>query len=419
MKTIMEIGKAAKMAAYKLATATTEQKNQALLNMAEELEVNYDDIMEANTLDMANAMGNNKPQAFLDRLMLTEERIKGMAAGLRALVDLPDPIGTVDRTWTAAQEIEVQKVRVPMGVIGIIYEARPNVTADGAGICLKTGNAVILRGGSDAINSNLIIGRLLAKGIQDAGLPAESVQVVEDTSRETANKMMSLNEYINLLIPRGGKGLIQSVINTATVPVIETGAGNCHVFVDETANLKKAVDIIINAKTQRPAVCNAIESLLVAEGKAHRALPVIAESLRKAKVEIRGCEKTVEILKENRFDVTPATEEDYYTEYGSLILSCKVVKDVYEAVDHINEHGTHHSDCIITEDETNAKVFQMGVDSAAVYVNASTRFTDGEQFGFGAEIGISTQKLHARGPMGLEEMTSYKYLVCGDGQIRK
>lgn len=419
MKTINEIGKAAKAASYKLAAATTEQKNQALLNMAEELEVNFDFIMEANTLDMANAMGNNKPQAFLDRLMLTEERIKGMAAGLRALVELPDPIGKTERTWKAAQEIEITKVRVPMGVIGIIYEARPNVTADGAGICLKTGNAVILRGGSDAINSNLIIGRLLAKGIADAGLPAECVQVLEDTSRETANKMMSLNEYINLLIPRGGKGLIQSVIKNATVPVIETGAGNCHIFVDETANLKKAVDIIINAKTQRPAVCNAVESLLVAEKNAHRSLPVIAESLRKAKVEIRGCEKTVEILRENRFDVTAATEEDYSAEYGGLVLSCKVVKDVYEAIEHINQYGTHHSDCIMSEDEASIKAFQTGVDSAAVYVNASTRFTDGEQFGFGAEIGISTQKLHARGPMGLEEMTSYKYLVCGNGQVRK
>ena len=419
MKTINEIGKAARAASYKLAAATTEQKNRALLNMAEQLETYFDDIMEANTLDMANAMANNKPKAFLDRLMLTEERISDMAAGLRALVDLPDPIGKIDRTWTAAQDIEVSKVRVPMGVIGIIYEARPNVTADGAGICLKTGNAVILRGGSDAINSNLIIGRLLAKGIEDAGLPKDSVQVLEDTSRETANKMMTLNEYINLLIPRGGKGLIQSVIKNSTVPVIETGAGNCHVFVDETANLKKAVDIIINAKTQRPAVCNAVESLLIAEKNAEKSLLVIAEALRKAEVEIRGCEKSVEILTANRFAAVPATEEDYYTEYGGLIISCKIVKDVYEAIDHINEHGTHHSDCIVTEDEANAAAFQTGVDSAAVYVNASTRFTDGEQFGFGAEIGISTQKLHARGPMGLEEMTSYKYLIKGDGQIRK
>ena len=418
MKTIIEIGKAAKAASYKLAAATTEQKNQALLNMAEELEKNFDDIMEANTLDMANAMANDKPKAFLDRLMLTEQRIDDMAAGLRALVDLPDPVGNVQRTWTATQGIEISKVSVPMGVIGIIYEARPNVTADGAGICLKTGNAVILRGGSDAINSNLIIGRVLAKGAARAGLPEESVQVVADTGRETANKMMTLNEYISLLIPRGGKGLIQSVLQNATVPVIETGAGNCHVFVDETANLKKAVDIIMNGKIQRPAVCNSVESLLVAESIAERALPVIAEDLSKAKVEIRGCEKAVAILSGNGFAVQPATEEDFYTEYNSLIISIKVVADVNEAVEHINEHGTHHSDCIVTENKENAAIFQRGVDSAAVYVNASTRFTDGEQFGFGAEIGISTQKLHARGPMGLEEMTSYKYLVTGNGQVR-
>ena len=419
MKTITEIGQAAKSASYKLAVATTEQKNKALLNMADLLEKYYDDIMEANTLDMANAMAKDKPKAFLDRLMLTEARIKGMAKGLRDLVELPDPIGNIDDTWTGAQGIEITKIRVPLGVIGIIYEARPNVTADGAGICLKTGNAVILRGGSDAINSNLILGRLLSQGAAEAGLPAESVQVVEDTSRETANKMMKLNEYISLLIPRGGKGLIQSVIQNATVPVIETGAGNCHVFVDETANLKKAVDIIINAKTQRPAVCNAIESILIAEKRAEHSLLVIAEALRKAEVEIRGCAQTVEILTANGFKATPATEEDYYAEYGALILSCKIIKDVAEAVDHINKYGTHHSDCIITEDEENAKFFQAGVDSAAVYVNASTRFTDGEQFGFGAEIGISTQKLHARGPMGLNEMTGYKYLVKGDGQIRQ
>ncbi|MGI5825058.1 MAG: glutamate-5-semialdehyde dehydrogenase [Bacillota bacterium] len=419
MKTITDIGKAAKKAAYKLAVATTEQKNQALLNMAEQLEKNYDDIMEANTLDMANAMAKDKPKAFLDRLMLTEARIKGMAKGLRDLVELPDPIGNIDDKWTAAEGIEITKIRVPLGVVGIIYEARPNVTADGAGICLKTGNAVILRGGSDAINSNLMVGRLLAKGIADAGLPAEAVQVVEDTSRETAGKMMILNRYISLLIPRGGKGLIQSVVQNATVPVIETGAGNCHVFVDSAANLKKAVDIIINAKTQRPAVCNAVESLLVAEERAEHSLLVIAEALRKAEVEIRGCERTVEVLSAQGFDVTPAADEDYYAEYGALILSCKVVKDVEAAIEHINQYGTHHSDCIITENEENAALFRAGVDSAAVYVNASTRFTDGEQFGFGAEIGISTQKLHARGPMGLNEMTSYKYLINGSGQIRK
>lgn len=419
MKTILEIGQAAREAAYQLAAAPTEQKNRALLNMAEQLEKNYDDIMEANTLDMANAMAKDKPKAFLDRLMLTENRIQGMAKGLRDLVELPDPVGTVDAHWKGAQDIDITKIRVPLGVIGIIYEARPNVTADGAGICLKTGNAVILRGGSDAINSNLILGRLLAKGIAEAELPPSSVQVVEDTSRDTANKMMTLNRYIDLLIPRGGKGLIQSVVQNATVPVIETGAGNCHIFVDETADLKKAVDIIINAKVQRPAVCNAVESLLVAEGIAEKALPVIAEALRKEKVEIRGCARTVEILRQMNFPVTEATEEDYDTEYSALIISCKVVKDVKEAVAHINLHGTHHSDCIITQTRYHAEYFQVAVDSAAVYVNASTRFTDGEQFGFGAEIGISTQKLHARGPMGLNEMTGYKYLVNGNGQIRK
>ena len=416
---IKEIGRKAQAAAQVLAAAGSEQKNQALELMAQQLLQNTEQILSANAQDMAAAKEKGMTVAFQDRLLLTEERIQDMATGLLALAELPDPIGEIEDSWQGAQGIEISKVRVPLGVIGIIYEARPNVTADGAGICLKTGNAVILRGGSDAINSNLAIGELLSKGAEMAGLPKASVQVVSDTSREVATELMRMNEYLSLLIPRGGAGLIQSVLKNATVPVIETGVGNCHIFVDETANLEMAAAILINAKTQRPSVCNAAESLLVAAGCAEKALPYLAKALIDAGVEIRGCEKTAAILAKAGLACTPATDEDYYKEYGALIISCKVVADCRAAIEHINKYGSHHSECIVTENPENARMFQALVDAAAVYANVSTRFTDGFQFGFGAEIGISTQKMHARGPMGLREMTSYKYIISGDGQIRK
>jgi len=413
---ILEVGKAAKAASAALAAADSATKNKALELMAAELINHTDEILAANAIDMAAAKEKGMTVAFQDRLLLTEARVKDMADGLLALKALPDPIGEVEKSWDAAQGIHIEKVRVPLGVIGIIYEARPNVTADGAGICLKTGNAVILRGGSDAINSNLAVGALLAKGAAAAGLPAESVQVVADTSRDTATKLMQMNEYLNLLIPRGGAGLIQSVVKNATVPVIETGVGNCHIFVDATADVEMAKNILINAKTQRPAVCNAAEGLLIAEENAAEVLPVLAAALKEAGVEIRGCEKVQAIL---GADCVPATEEDFYKEYGALIISCKVVKDVQEAIEHINKYGSRHSECIVSRDEANIKLFQALVDAAAVYANVSTRFTDGFQYGFGAEIGISTQKMHARGPMGLYEMTSYKYVISGEGQCRK
>ena len=420
MKTdILAIGAAARAAALELASADTEKKNQALCLMAAELRKHQADILAANGEDMSNGREKGMPAAFLDRLLLTETRLEEMAHGLELLAALPDPIGKVEKGWYAAQNIRVEKVRVPLGVVGIIYEARPNVTADGAGICLKTGNAVILRGGSDAIHSNIAIGYALAAGAEKAGLPKAAVQVVEDTSREVATQMMRMNQYLDVLIPRGGAGLIQSVVKNATVPVIETGVGNCHIFVDDSADLAMAKGILLNAKTQRPSVCNAAESLLVSQGCAEAALPELGKALTEAGVEIRGCEQTRAILQKAGVPVQAAAEEDYYQEYGALILSCKVVADVEAAIAHINQYGSKHSEAIITRDYDHARRFQRGVDAACVYVNASTRFTDGFQFGFGAEIGISTQKLHARGPMGLEEMTSVKYLIDGNGQVRK
>ncbi len=363
---------------------------------------------------MAAAREKGMPKAFLDRLLLTEARIEDMAEGLKALMVLPDPIGEVDKMWRAAQDIQVGKVRVPLGVIGIICEARPNVTADAAGICLKTGNSVILRGGSDALVSNKAVAGVLSRAAASVGLPEGSVQIIEDTSRETATQMMRLNQYIDVLIPRGGAGLIKSVVENASVPVIETGVGNCHIYVEKSADFAMAVNIILNAKTQRPAVCNAAEGILVDEAIAEGFLPLLGQKLAEAGVEIRGCAKTVALIKEAK----AATDEDYFTEYGALIISVKVVTGIEEAIAHINHYGSKHSEAIITNDYANAGKFQREVDAAAVYVNASTRFTDGFQFGFGAEIGISTQKLHARGPMGLEAMTSIKYIVNGNGQVR-
>ena len=415
MGELQQKGQLAKEASYQLAVMTTEEKNKGLLAMADALETAMADVMAANALDMDAAKANGKPQAFLDRLLLNESRIKDMADGLRAVAELPDPVGHVEEMWLNKDNLQIGKVAVPLGVIGMIYEARPNVTADAAALCLKSGNAVMLRGSGDAIHSNKKIAAVLSAAAEQAGIPAGAIQLVEDTSRETANEMMRLNEYLDVLIPRGGAGLIQNVVKNATVPVIETGVGNCHIYVDETADLQMAVDIIMNGKVQRPGVCNATESLLVHRNIAEKLLPMAAEQLLNAGVELRGCSETMHYISQ----CSQATVEDYATEFHSLILSVKVVDSMDEAILHIRKYGTKHSEVIVTNDYTNARRFQQMVDAAVVYVNASSRFSDGFQFGFGAEIGISTQKLHARGPMGLKALTSYKYIVNGEGQVRK
>ena len=415
MGELQQKGQLAKEASYQLAVMTTEEKNKGLLAMADALETAMADVMAANALDMDAAKANGKPQAFLDRLLLNESRIEDMADGLRAVAELPDPVGHVEEMWLNKDNLQIGKVAVPLGVIGMIYEARPNVTADAAALCLKSGNAVMLRGSGDAIHSNKKIAAVLSAAAEQAGIPAGAIQLVEDTSRETANEMMRLNEYLDVLIPRGGAGLIQNVVKNATVPVIETGVGNCHIYVDETADLQMAVDIIMNGKVQRPGVCNATESLLVHRNIAEKLLPMAAEQLLNAGVELRGCPETMHYISQ----CSQATVEDYATEFHSLILSVKVVDSMDEAILHIRKYGTKHSEVIVTNDYTNARKFQQMVDAAVVYVNASSRFSDGFQFGFGAEIGISTQKLHARGPMGLKALTSYKYIVNGEGQVRK
>ena len=415
MGELQQKGQLAKEASYQLAVMTTEQKNKGLLAMADALETAMNDIISANAQDMEAAKMNGKPQAFLDRLLLNEGRIKDMADGLRAVAELSDPVGHVEEMWLNKDNLQIGKVAVPLGVIGMIYEARPNVTADAAALCLKSGNAVMLRGSGDAIHSNKKIAAVLSAAAEEAGIPAGAIQLVEDTSRETANEMMRLNEYLDVLIPRGGAGLIQNVVKNATVPVIETGVGNCHIYVDETADLQMAVDIIMNGKVQRPGVCNATESLLVHKNIAERLLPMAAEQLLNAGVELRGCPETMRYVAQ----CNQATVEDYATEFHGLILSVKVVESMEEAILHIRRYGTKHSEVIVTNDYANARKFQQMVDAAVVYVNASSRFSDGFQFGFGAEIGISTQKLHARGPMGLKALTSYKYIVNGDGQVRK
>ncbi len=415
---IYEMGRRAKEVSRSLAAATSAQKDEALRQMAAALLAEKAEILAANELDLRHGEETGISRAFMDRLALSEKRLQDMADGLLALCALPDPIGEEMARWRAAEDIEIVQQRVPIGVIGIIYEARPNVTADAAGICLKCGNAVMLRGGSDAINSNLAVAAALRHGLARAGLPEDSVQVLADTSRETAAAMMTLNEYIDVLIPRGGAGLIQAVLRQATVPVIETGSGNCHVYVESTAKADMARNIVLNAKVQRPAVCNSAETLLIDEACAPELLPKLAAALIDCGVEIRGCAKTCELLQKAGLPVVAATEEDWATEYSDLIMACRVVADYKQAVEHINKYNTRHSECIVTENAEAARYFQAMVDAAAVYVNASTRFTDGVQFGFGAEIGISTQKLHARGPMGLIAMTSYKYLINGQGQVR-
>lgn len=412
---LIDKGSLAKEAAYILGLTSTELKNKALEKMADDLEARCTEILAANTLDMEKAKDKELSKAFLDRLLLTEKRVKDMAEGLRAIVKLNDPVGEVENMWTTSHGLQIGKMRVPLGVIGIIYEARPNVTVDAAGLCLKSGNAVILRGGSDAINSNQKIAEIISKSVEDIGLPKGSIQLIEDTGREVANQMLKLNKYLDVLIPRGGAGLIQAVVENATVPVIETGVGNCHVYVESDADLKMAEKIIVNAKTHRPGVCNAAETLLVHKDIAEEFLPSVAEKLRELDVELRCCPEARKLIPDSK----EATEEDFATEFLDLILAIKVVDNFEEALHHIRRYGTKHSEAIVTNDYKKARLFQQAVDAAAVYVNASTRFTDGFQFGYGAEIGISTQKLHARGPMGLKELTSYKYIILGDGQIRE
>ncbi|MGW8113652.1 glutamate-5-semialdehyde dehydrogenase [Caproicibacterium sp. NSD3] len=391
------------------------KKDQALLKIADALENNQKKLLEENQKDLKAAKESGMTDALLDRLALTPQRVHEMAEGVRKVAAQKDPIGSVIEGEVRPNGLEIRRIRVPLGVIGIIFEARPNVTSDAAALCLKAGNAVILRGGREAIHSNLCVADLMREAVKEAGLPQDSIQMVEDTSHESANEMMNLTGYLDVLIPRGGRGLIQMVVKNARVPVIETGAGNCHVYVDDSADLDMAANIIYNAKTSRPSVCNAIETILVHEKVAEEALPKIKALLDQKNVELRGCQKTREILGDS---VIPATEEDWDTEYDDYILAVKVVKNMEEALSHIARYSTGHSECIVTKSYEHAREFTQRVDSAAVYVNASTRFTDGGEFGLGAEIGISTQKLHARGPMGVEQLTSTKFLIFGNGQVR-
>lgn len=405
----------AKAAAVALAAASTEKKNEALMSMAQVLEDGQEEILAANAVDLENlAKKEGYSKAFYDRLKLTDKRIMDMTEGLRQLVALPDPIGEVTGMQVRPNGLQIGTVRVPLGVIGIIYEARPNVTVDAAGLALKAGNAVVLRGSSEAIHSNKALVKALRQAVASVGLPEGSVVLVEDTDRAAVMEMMRLNQYLDVLIPRGGASLIKSVVENASVPVIETGTGNCHTFVDESADLPMAQEIAFNAKTHRPGVCNAMETLLVHNAVADRFLPGMLKQLFATGVEVRGCEKTQSYHNK----VVPATEEDWYTEFLDLILAVKVVDSLDDAIFHINKYGSKHSEAIVTSLYKNARDFQSRVDAAAVYVNASTRFTDGFEFGLGAEMGISTQKLHARGPMGLTALTSMKYIVNGDGQVR-
>ena len=416
METYMEtLGCRAKEASRAAAKLTTVEKNRGLEFVAEELCLRKEDLLAENEKDMEAAREQGMSEALQDRLRLTQARIEAMAEGLRQIAGLEDPIGEVLEMKNRPNGLRIGKKRVPLGVIGIIYESRPNVTADAFGLCFKTGNAVILRGGSDAIHSNLAIVHTIKEALRKEKLPQDLILLVEDTSRETVQQMMKLHDYIDVLIPRGGAGLISTVVENSTVPVIETGTGNCHIFVDESADIEMAVDIIENAKTQRMGVCNACESLVVHEGIAKKAVPEIVKRLKLHQVEIRGDERAQELMSE----IVPATEEDWGTEYLDAIISLKIVDSIEDAIHHINQYNTGHSESIITNDYNHALKFQDEVDAAAVYVNASTRFTDGFEFGFGAEIGISTQKLHARGPMGLLALTTTKYVIFGNGQIRK
>ena len=412
---LTEMGQRAKDAAAVLAKVSSEQKNKALLEAAKALRQSADTILAANAQDLKRGRENGMSEALLDRLMVNPARIDAMAEGLEQIVTLDDPIGEILSMKKRPNGLMIGQMRVPFGVIGIIYESRPNVTADAFGLCFKTGNAVILRGGSDAISSNTAIAEILRNALVSAGMPKDSIQLVTDTSHETAREMMRLNRYIDVLIPRGGARLIRTVVENSTVPVIETGTGNCHVYVDEFADLDMAVNIIVNAKTQRLGTCNTCESLVVHSKVAEEVIPKIAKALFEKDVEIRGDEEARKLVPQ----IHEASEEDWGREYLDRIISLKVVDSVDEAIAHINRYNTGHSEAIVTKDYEHAQKFLREVDAAAVYVNASTRFTDGFEFGFGAEIGISTQKLHARGPMGLLALTSTKYIIYGDGQIRK
>lgn len=410
-----ELGKNAFKAKYGAALLTTEIKNKVLLACAKALVCEKDALIFANNIDISNAASNGVSEGMQDRLRINEVRIEAMAEGLKQIAELPDPIGEAIEEFDRPNGLHLKKVRVPLGVIGIIFESRPNVTADAFGLTFKTGNAVILKGGKEAIETNKAIVKVLRNAIESCNVDPDVLQLIEATDRETTTKFMRLKEYVDVLIPRGGAGLIKAVVENSCIPVIETGTGNCHVYIDKDADIEKAVPILINAKTQRISVCNAAESLIIHQDVAKDFLPILGKALLDKNVELRGDEACRNILGDV---VIPATEEDYGTEYLDYILSMKTVADVDEAIVHINKYNTHHSECIVTENMETAERFLDGVDAACVYVNASTRFTDGFEFGLGAEIGISTQKLHARGPMGLKELTSYKYLITGDYAVR-
>lgn len=414
MEYLDQMGERAVAAKKSLQSLEAEEKNKILLQIAQALSANAERILQENAKDYAIAEENGMSQGLLDRLKLTRERIEGMAEGIRQITELSDPVGQVIETIERPNGLHIEKVRVPMGVIGIIYEARPNVTADAFGLCFKSGNVVILKGGKDALYSNLAVTGVIRSVLTDTGIDPNVIQLIDNNDRSVTTEFMRLKKYVDLLIPRGGAGLIRAVVENSTVPVIETGTGNCHIYVDEEADLAKAIPIIINAKTQRIGVCNACESILVHEKIADAFLPALGKALAEKKVEVRGDEKVLEQIP----DAVKATEEDYGKEYLDYIVSIKTVSSVEEAIEHINRYNTGHSDAILTENKERAAKFLREIDSACVYVNASTRFTDGFEFGFGAEIGISTQKLHARGPMGLKELMSYKYTITGNGQIR-
>ncbi len=414
MKTLTELGCNAARAKYEIQGLRTEEKNAALEAVAAALRAGADEILAANESDLKRGEQKGMNSGLLDRLRLTRSRIEAMSEGLLQIRQLPDPVGKVLETISRPNGLVIEKKTVPLGVIGIIYESRPNVTADAFGLCFKSGNAVILKGGSDAVASNAVITNVIRRALGASGITEDAISLIEDTDRSVTREFMRMKQYVDVLIPRGGAGLIRSVVENSTIPVIETGTGNCHIYVDEYADLDKAISIILNAKTQRIGVCNACESLVVHEAVRERLLPELAKALREKNVEIRGDEQTAGII-----DCILATQEDYGTEYLDYIISVRTVSSLEEAVAHINRHNTRHSEAIITENEENAGRFLDQVDAACVYVNASTRFTDGFEFGFGAEIGISTQKLHARGPMGLRELTSYKYVIRGNGQVRE
>ncbi len=413
LKLIIEKGVLLKEAEKSLSIASTRDKNTALKKVAEAIDKSRLEILKANEIDLQNGRDNNMSEALIDRLALDNDRLDGIIDGINTVIKLADPIWQSNKVWTLENGLTISQMSTPLGVIGIVYESRPNVTVDAFSLALKSGNCIILRGSSSAINSNTALVKAIKEGLKNSDISEDVVQFVEDTSRDLVLDMLKANDYIDLIIPRGGRGLIQFVINNSTVPTLQTGEGNCHLYVDESADLNMAVNILINAKTQRLGVCNTCETLLVHESIRNKFLPMAYEAI-KDKIQLRGCSETQKII-----DIMPATEEDYKEEYLDAILAIKVVKGVDEAIDHISKYGTKHSEAIITESLTNASKFQRQVDASSVYVNASTRFTDGSEFGFGAEMGISTQKIHARGPVGLEQLTTYKYLVMGEGQIRE